>query len=136
MSPSRLLLLIISISSSTRRERETTHTKADLFPLILFESRIQRFIVAEKSFFYRFVVLFCLEIFDPISGVIDLGMQQGDQSVLSLRPGGGRGNRIFGSSSSSSSISFGSLSSSDLPLLRPHGGAPASSFPFKVPSFF
>ncbi|BAB08857.1 eukaryotic initiation factor 4, eIF4-like protein [Arabidopsis thaliana] len=58
-------------------------------------------------------------------------MQQGDQTVLSLRPGGGRGNRLFGSSSSSSSLSFGSLSSSDLPLLRPHGGAPASSFPFK-----
>lgn len=62
-------------------------------------------------------------------------MQQGDQTVLSLRPGGGRGNRLFGSSSSSSSLSFGSLSSSDLPLLRPHGGAPASYFPFKVPSF-
>ncbi|CAH2069587.1 unnamed protein product [Thlaspi arvense] len=58
-------------------------------------------------------------------------MQQGDQTVLSLRPGGGRGNRLFGSSSSSSSLSFGSLSSSDLPLLRPHGGAPVSSFPFK-----
>uniref|UniRef100_A0A1J3IS27 Eukaryotic translation initiation factor isoform 4G-1 n=1 Tax=Noccaea caerulescens TaxID=107243 RepID=A0A1J3IS27_NOCCA len=58
-------------------------------------------------------------------------MQQGDQTVLSLRPGGGRGNRLFGSSASSSSLSFGSLSSSDLPLLRPHGGAPASSFPFK-----
>ncbi|CAA7046368.1 unnamed protein product [Microthlaspi erraticum] len=56
-------------------------------------------------------------------------MQQGDQTVLSLRPGGGRGNRLFGSSSSSSALSFGSLSSSDLPLLRPHGGAPA--FPFK-----
>lgn len=64
--------------------------------------------------------------------VIDLGMQQGDKSVLSLRPGGGRGNRIFGSSSSSSSISFGSLSSSDLPLLRPHGAAPSSS---SFPSF-
>ncbi|ESQ42611.1 hypothetical protein EUTSA_v10012738mg [Eutrema salsugineum] len=58
-------------------------------------------------------------------------MQQGDQTVLSLRPGGGRGSRLFGSSSSSSSLSFGSLSSSDLPLLRPHGGAPASSFSFK-----
>ncbi|XP_011018056.1 PREDICTED: eukaryotic translation initiation factor isoform 4G-1 [Populus euphratica] len=51
-------------------------------------------------------------------------MQQGDQTVLSLRPGGGRGSRLFNprleqsSSSTSSSISFG-----DLPLLRPHGGA-------------
>lgn len=60
-------------------------------------------------------------------------MQQGDQTVLSLRPGGGRGSRLFGSSSSSSSssLSFGSLSSSDLPLLRPHGGAPPSSFSLK-----
>ncbi|KAE8657925.1 Eukaryotic translation initiation factor isoform 4G-1 [Hibiscus syriacus] len=52
-------------------------------------------------------------------------MQQGDQTVLSLRPGGGRGSRIFGgsssSSSSSSSLAFGSLSS-DIPLFRPHGG--------------
>ncbi|CAN8253130.1 unnamed protein product [Cochlearia groenlandica] len=48
-------------------------------------------------------------------------MQKGDQTVLSLRPGGGRGNRLFGgssSSSSSSAFSFGSFSSSDL---RPHG---------------
>ncbi|KAL4332259.1 hypothetical protein GQ457_07G041480 [Hibiscus cannabinus] len=53
-------------------------------------------------------------------------MQQGDQTVLSLRPGGGRGNRLLGgSSSSSSSLSFGSLSP-DLPLFRPHGGAPPS----------
>ncbi|KAL4278884.1 hypothetical protein GQ457_03G045320 [Hibiscus cannabinus] len=53
-------------------------------------------------------------------------MQQGDQTVLSLRPGGGRGSRLLGSSSSSvSSVSFGSLSS-DLPLFRPHGAAPPS----------
>ncbi|XP_010545451.1 PREDICTED: eukaryotic translation initiation factor-like [Tarenaya hassleriana] len=58
-------------------------------------------------------------------------MQQGDQTVLSLRPGGGRGSRLFGSSSSASSLSFGSLSSSDLPFLRPHGGAPPSSFSLK-----
>ncbi|KAB2079523.1 hypothetical protein ES319_A05G010200v1 [Gossypium barbadense] len=60
-------------------------------------------------------------------------MQQGDQTVLSLRPGGGRGSRFLGggsSSSSSSSLSFGSLSS-DLPLFRPHGGAP-SSFSIKA----
>ncbi|GAV83199.1 MA3 domain-containing protein/MIF4G domain-containing protein [Cephalotus follicularis] len=69
-------------------------------------------------------------------------MQQGDQTVLSLRPGGGgggRGKRLpagprFESSSSSttasSSVSFGSFSS-DLPLLRPHGGAP-SSFTLKA----
>jgi len=56
--------------------------------------------------------------------VKDRVMQQGDQTVLSLRPGGGRGSRLFNprleqsSSSTSSSISFG-----DLPLLRPHGGA-------------
>ncbi|MBA0843453.1 hypothetical protein Goarm_000641 [Gossypium armourianum] len=53
-------------------------------------------------------------------------MQQADQTVLSLRPGGGRGSRLFGapsSSSSSSSLAFGSLSS-DLPVFRPHAGAP------------
>ncbi|KAK8520482.1 hypothetical protein V6N12_004419 [Hibiscus sabdariffa] len=57
-------------------------------------------------------------------------MQQGDKTVLSLRPGGGRGNRLFGglssslssSSSSSSSLSFGSFSS-DLPAYRSHGGS-------------
>ncbi|XP_030535554.1 eukaryotic translation initiation factor-like [Rhodamnia argentea] len=63
-------------------------------------------------------------------------MQQGDPTVLSLRPGGGRGSsRLlaprFDSSSSSStsaaaSLAFGSLSS-DLPLLRPHGGLFAKS---------
>ncbi|KAG2668186.1 hypothetical protein I3843_15G143500 [Carya illinoinensis] len=55
-------------------------------------------------------------------------MQQGDQTVLSLRPGGGRPGRLLGPSSSSSSnsaTSFGSFSS-DLPLLRPHGGASPS----------
>ncbi|KAE8700159.1 Eukaryotic translation initiation factor isoform 4G-1 [Hibiscus syriacus] len=53
-------------------------------------------------------------------------MQQGDQTVLNLRPGGGRGSRLLGSSSSSSSsLSFGSISS-DLPLFRPHGGATPS----------
>lgn len=82
----------------------------------------------------------------------DRGMQQGDQTVLSLRPGGGRGggggssSRLPGprSDSSSSSIStsssaalasfaFGSFSS-DLPLLRPHGGA-AGSFALTVLCF-
>ncbi|GLT80483.1 hypothetical protein SLA2020_519210 [Shorea laevis] len=53
-------------------------------------------------------------------------MQQGDPTVLSLRPGGGRGSRLLAPSSSSSSLSFGSLSS-DLPLFRPHGGAPPFS---------
>ena len=65
-------------------------------------------------------------------------MQQGDQTVLSLRPGGGRP-RLLGprfelssssSSSSSSSFAFGSFSS-DLPTLRPHG-ASSSSFSVKV----
>ncbi|XWS27214.1 hypothetical protein CRYUN_Cryun26dG0095700 [Craigia yunnanensis] len=58
-------------------------------------------------------------------------MQQGDLTVLSLRPGGGRGSRLLGgpsSSSSSSSLAFGSLSS-DLPLFRPHVGAPP---PFSI----
>lgn len=70
-------------------------------------------------------------------GVKDRGMQQADQTVLSLRPGGGRG-RLGGgprfessssstSSSSSSAFAFGTFSS-DLPLLRPHGGAPSSFF--------
>ncbi|XP_047324813.1 eukaryotic translation initiation factor isoform X2 [Impatiens glandulifera] len=47
---------------------------------------------------------------------------QADPTVLSLRPGGGgggnRGNRVLGPRFESSS-----LGSSDLPLLRPHGGA-------------
>ncbi|XP_054806448.1 eukaryotic translation initiation factor-like [Prosopis cineraria] len=65
-------------------------------------------------------------------------MQQGDQTVISLRPGGGRGggsgSRLFGpryeSSSSASSPfpAFGSFSS-DLQVLRPHGGAPS---PFSI----
>lgn len=59
-------------------------------------------------------------------------MQQADQTVLSLRPGGGNrsGGRLIGSrfDSSSSSSAF---ASSDLSLLRPHGGA----FSIKVQSF-
>ncbi|TKY54679.1 Eukaryotic translation initiation factor isoform 4G-1 [Spatholobus suberectus] len=61
-------------------------------------------------------------------------MQQSDQTVLSLRPGGGRGSRLLGprfdssSSSSSASPAFGSFSA-DLPLLRPHG---AASSPFSI----
>lgn len=57
-------------------------------------------------------------------------MQQGDQTVLSLRPGGGRGNRLLAprfDSSSSNSSAFASLSSD----LRPHGAA-NSNFSFKV----
>lgn len=53
-------------------------------------------------------------------------MQQGDQTVLSLRPGGGRGSRLLAprfdsssSSASSASPAFGSFSS-NLALLRPH----------------
>ncbi|KHN17504.1 Eukaryotic initiation factor iso-4F subunit p82-34 [Glycine soja] len=60
-------------------------------------------------------------------------MQQSDQTVLSLRPGGGRGSRLLAprfdsSSSSSASPAFGSFSA-DLPLLRPHAGAPS---PFSI----
>ncbi|XP_047169083.1 eukaryotic translation initiation factor [Vigna umbellata] len=60
-------------------------------------------------------------------------MQQSDQTVLSLRPGGGKGSRLLGprfdsSSSSSASPAFGSFSA-DLPLLRPHGGSPS---PFSI----
>ncbi|XP_027330944.1 eukaryotic translation initiation factor-like isoform X1 [Abrus precatorius] len=61
-------------------------------------------------------------------------MQKGDQTVLSLRPGGGRGSRLLGprfdssSSTSSASPAFGSFSA-DLPLLRPHG---AASSPFSI----
>ncbi|KAI4376765.1 hypothetical protein MLD38_014488 [Melastoma candidum] len=58
-------------------------------------------------------------------------MQQGDPSVISLRPGGGGGRgssrllapRFDSSSSNPSPFSFGS----DLPVLRPHGGAPNST---------
>ncbi|XP_061347457.1 eukaryotic translation initiation factor isoform X1 [Gastrolobium bilobum] len=62
-------------------------------------------------------------------------MQQGDQTVLSLRPGGGRGGRLLGprfdssSSTTSASPAFGSFSA-DLPLLRPHGAT--SSFSIKA----
>ncbi|KAK4854052.1 hypothetical protein QYF36_018258 [Acer negundo] len=67
-------------------------------------------------------------------------MQQSDQTVLSLRPGGGRGgggsSRLLGprfessssyssSSAAASDLAFGSFSS-DLPLLRPHGGTGSS----------
>ncbi|KAJ4958175.1 hypothetical protein NE237_025286 [Protea cynaroides] len=63
---------------------------------------------------------------------------QADQTVLSLRPGGGanRGSRFlaprfdspFGNSSAGGSSSISSSSSSDQQLLRPHGGAlPTSS---------
>ncbi|KAH6779366.1 MIF4G domain-containing protein / MA3 domain-containing protein [Perilla frutescens var. hirtella] len=49
---------------------------------------------------------------------------QADQTVLSLRPGGGTrgGSRVFGPRFDSSAAA-----SSDLPLLRPHGGIAASS---------
>jgi len=60
-------------------------------------------------------------------------MQQGDQTVLSLRPGGGRGNRLLAprfDSSSSNSPAFGSFSS-DLSHLRPNAGA-VSLLAFKV----
>ncbi|KAK4404361.1 Eukaryotic translation initiation factor isoform 4G-1 [Sesamum angolense] len=52
---------------------------------------------------------------------------QADQTVLSLRPGGGNrgGNRVFGPRFDSSAAA----ANSDLPLLRPHGGAGASSLP-------
>ncbi|KAB5552769.1 hypothetical protein DKX38_010080 [Salix brachista] len=51
-------------------------------------------------------------------------MQQGDQTVLSLRPGGRRGSRLFNPllEQSSSSSTSPSISPGDLPLLRPHGG--------------
>ncbi|KAJ8750955.1 hypothetical protein K2173_016136 [Erythroxylum novogranatense] len=54
-------------------------------------------------------------------------MQQGDQTVLSLRPGGGRGSRLFNlrsesSSTTNSSFSPTSFAFGDAPLLRPYGG--------------
>lgn len=50
---------------------------------------------------------------------------QADQTVLSLRPGGGTrgGSRVFGPRFDSSAAA----GSPDLPLLRPHGGISASS---------
>ncbi|KAL8497574.1 hypothetical protein ACS0TY_021056 [Phlomoides rotata] len=50
---------------------------------------------------------------------------QADQTVLSLRPGGGNrgGNRVFGPR-----FDLSSAANSDLPLLRPHGGASIPSF--------
>ncbi|XP_057967608.1 eukaryotic translation initiation factor-like [Malania oleifera] len=56
---------------------------------------------------------------------------QADQTVLSLRPGGGanRGSKLLGSRFESSALgSSSSALSSDLPLLRPHGGASAAFF--------
>ncbi|KAI3678285.1 hypothetical protein L6452_37572 [Arctium lappa] len=47
---------------------------------------------------------------------------QADQSVLSLRPGGGNRGRTSGPGFDS--LAFGSL---DLPALRPHGGPGAPS---------
>ncbi|KAF5725884.1 eukaryotic translation initiation factor isoform 4G-1 isoform X1 [Tripterygium wilfordii] len=64
-------------------------------------------------------------------------MQQSDQTVLSLRPGGGRGSRLFGSrfdnssSSSSSAAAVVNLAFGDLPLLSPYGGA-SPSFSIKT----
>lgn len=55
---------------------------------------------------------------------------QADQTVLSLRPGGGggnRGNRALGSRFDSSALGGGS----DLPGFRPHGGVP-HAFPIKT----
>ncbi|KAH6819235.1 MIF4G domain-containing protein / MA3 domain-containing protein [Perilla frutescens var. frutescens] len=51
---------------------------------------------------------------------------QADQTVLSLRPGGGTrsGSRVFGPRFDSSAAA-----NSDLPVLRPHGGGAASSLP-------
>ncbi|XP_073033651.1 eukaryotic translation initiation factor-like [Primulina eburnea] len=51
---------------------------------------------------------------------------QSDQSMLSLRPGGGSrgGSRVFGSRFDSSTAA-----NSDLPLLRVHDGTPATSLP-------
>ncbi|PIN17637.1 Translation initiation factor 4F, ribosome/mRNA-bridging subunit (eIF-4G) [Handroanthus impetiginosus] len=53
---------------------------------------------------------------------------QADQTVLSLRPGGGSrgGSRVFGPRFDSSAAA---AANSDLPLLGPHGVAGASSFP-------
>ncbi|CAN1811800.1 Eukaryotic translation initiation factor isoform 4G-1 [Linum perenne] len=64
-------------------------------------------------------------------------MQQGDQTVLSLRPGGGRGggsSRLFNPRSHSSLIASNNNSSAatvsfgDLSLFRPHGGASSLKF--------
>ncbi|CAN1326036.1 Eukaryotic translation initiation factor isoform 4G-1 [Linum perenne] len=64
-------------------------------------------------------------------------MQQGDQTVLSLRPGGGRGggsSRLFNPRSDSSLIasnnnfSAATVSFGDLSLFRPHGGASSLKF--------
>lgn len=63
----------------------------------------------------------------------DLRVMQADQTVLSLRPGGGTrgGTRVFGPRFDSAAAP-----NSDLPLLRPHGGGAASSLPsFKVGVF-
>ena len=61
----------------------------------------------------------------------DLRVMQADQTVLSLRPGGGTrgGSRAFVPRFDSSAAP-----NSDLPVLRPHGGGAASSL--KVDAFF
>lgn len=109
-----------------------------------YQSRFSDIRIAESSLFIVYLpisvgsfYLFWLCGGDLISRVKDRGMQQGDQTALNLRPGGGRGSRLLGprfesSSSASSAFAFGSLSSSDLPLLRPHGGVPPSALLLKV----
>lgn len=56
---------------------------------------------------------------------------QADQTVISLRPGGGNrgGSRVLGPRFETSSINNSNANSSDLPLFRPHGGAGAGGAP-------
>ncbi|RWV82021.1 hypothetical protein BHE74_00017858 [Ensete ventricosum] len=57
---------------------------------------------------------------------------QSDPTVISLRPGGGgggggnRGSRLPAPRLDSASLGSASLGSSDIPVLRPHGGAGAA----------
>lgn len=62
-------------------------------------------------------------------------VMQADQTVLSLRPGGGgnRGSRLLANRFGIPGLGAGGGSSSDLPLLRPHGADPAASFKVVAP---
>ncbi|GAB2218222.1 hypothetical protein Droror1_Dr00001441 [Drosera rotundifolia] len=57
---------------------------------------------------------------------------QADQTVISLRPGGNRGPRLFAAAATAASAAprfdSSNQSSSNLPFLRPHGGGVGSSF--------
>lgn len=133
-------------SSHSAEEREISNTQRTHNPILsiyhlFIPSLLPPFLPLPFSSLIRWASL-CFGVAESITAlsnrtakIASRGMQQSDQTVLSLRPGGGKGSRLLGprfdsSSSSSASPAFGSFSA-DLPLLRPHGGSP-SPFSIKV----